>query len=314
MNNTTASQMLPLHTPVKVFLSVVPCLLFLYVNGVMLVALLRKPLLLESSRYVLFAHLLLTDSLQLVVAMLLYIFAAAKVTMLHYMCMFLTLLAIVFVKMSPLNLTIMSLERYVAICFPLRHSEVTTTRRTGVAIGVMWAVVSLDALVQLFVFISLKHTHFTVQVFCSTQSMFMLQSHMTLYSTLTLLYFVLVSMIIIYTYIAVLVTVKSASSKVGCKGAKALKTILLHLLQLCLCLLTTLFNMINSEGVWKSLHGIQAIHVQYILFLSLLIFPKCLSPLIYGLRDDAFRRVFKYYFTFGLKTAVCPLPKSQHLK
>lgn len=285
-----------------------PCLIFLYVNGVMLFALLRKPLLLESSRYLLFGHLLLTDSLQLMVTMLLYVFAVTMVRMISYMCIFFTLIAAITVKMSPLNLAVMSLERYVAIRFPLRHADIATTRSTGVAIAVMWTVASLDSFTQLILFVSLENTSFTVQRFCNRNDIFRQQIYSTVNKAFTVVYFILVSIIIIYTYIAIMFTVKSASSNVR-KDNRAHKTVLLHLFQLCLCLTSTLFNMINSYNLWN-INPATAIHIQYALFLGLIIFPRCLSPLIYGLRDHTFRHVFKYYFIFGFKTTVKPLPQS----
>lgn len=309
MNETTeVTRVMPLQTPVKALLSMLPCLLFLYINGVMLFALLRKPLLLESSRYILFGHLLLTDSLQLLVTMLLYIFAVTMVRMISYACVIVILLAALTVKMSPLILAVMSLERYVAICFPLRHADIATTRRTGMAIAVMWTVASLESFTQLFLFVSLENTSFTLPRFCIRNTVFRLQIYLTLNKAFIITYFVLVSVIIIYTYIAIMITVKSATSNVS-NGSKAHKTVLLHLLQLCLCLTSTLFNMINSSSLWN-INPTMAIHIQYVLFLGLIIFPKCLSPLIYGLRDHTFRQVFKYYFTFGCKTTVMPFLKS----
>ncbi|XP_039682336.1 odorant receptor 131-2-like [Perca fluviatilis] len=145
VNDTALTQDLVMlfQTPVKVLLSILPCLLFLYGNGVMMFSLLRKPLLLESLRYVLFGHLLLTDSLQLLVTMLLYIIAATMVRMISYVCIIVTPFAGITVKMSPLNLAVMCLERYVAICFSLRHADIATTRTTGVAIAFMWTVAHL---------------------------------------------------------------------------------------------------------------------------------------------------------------------------
>ncbi|XP_040907977.1 olfactory receptor 1500-like [Toxotes jaculatrix] len=194
MNETTeVTQVVPHQTPVKALLSILPCLLFLYVNGVMLFALLRKPLLLESSRYILFGHLLFTDSLQLLVTMLLYIFAVTMVRMISYVCIIFTLLAAIVVKMSPLNLAVMSLERYVAICFPLRHADIATTRATGMAIAVMWTAASLDSFTQLFLFVSLENTSFIVPRFCIRNTVFQLQIYSTLNRAFTILYFVLVS-------------------------------------------------------------------------------------------------------------------------
>lgn len=309
MNDTAeVTKAVSYQTPIKALLSVLPCLVFLYINGVMLFTLSRKPLFLESSRYVLFGHLLLSDSLQLLIAILLYIFALTMVRMISYVCVIVTLLAAVTVKISPLNLAVMSLERYVAVCFPLRYAEITTTRRTGMAIAVMWTVASLDSFTQLFLFVSIENASFTLTRFCNRNSVLRLQIYLTLNRAFIAVHFLLVSVIIVYTYIAIMITVKSASSNHN--ASKAHRTVLLHLFQLCLCLVSTLFNMINSHGQWNLNHAM-TIHIQYALFLGLIIFPRCLSPLIYGLRDHTFRYVFKYYFTFGFKTTVRPVCTSK---
>ncbi|XP_053187091.1 odorant receptor 131-2-like [Scomber japonicus] len=303
MNNATeVIQVIPFQKAVRALLSMLPCVFFLYINGVMLFALLKKPLLLETSRYVLFGHLLFTESVQLLVTMLLYLFAFTMVRMVSYVCVTVSLLAGITVKMSPLNLAVMSLERYVAICFPLRHVDIVTTRKTSIAIAVMWTVASLDSLTQMFLFISLESTGFTLQTFCTKKSVFRLKIFTTVNNAFTIVYFVLVGMIIIYTYIAIMFAVKSASGNVR-NASRACRTVLLHLLQLCLCLTSTLFNIINSNNMLPP-------HIQYAFFLGLIVLPKCLSPLIYGLREHALRHVLKYYFTFGIKTTIRPYPKS----
>ncbi|XP_071395685.1 odorant receptor 131-2-like [Centroberyx affinis] len=308
MNETTGVTLLMLfQKPVKAVLSLTPCLLFLYVNGVMLFTLMRKPLFQESSRYILFGHLLLTDSLHLLASMMMYLFAATGVKMISYVCLVVALFAGIIAKIAPLNLAVMSLERYVAICFPLRNAEIATKSRTSVAIAVMWIVSSLDSLTQLFVYVSLENTGFTMRIFCIRYSVLRLEIYTTINKAFTIVYFVLVGVIIIYTYIAIMVTARSASSNVS-TASKAHKTVLMHLLQFCLCLSSTLFHMISSMVHWN-MDPVKAKHVQYVLFVGLIIFPRCLSPLIYGLRDHTFRHVFKYYFTFGLRNPVKPFDK-----
>ncbi|XP_044227502.1 odorant receptor 131-2-like [Thunnus albacares] len=309
MNNTTeVTQVMPFREPVKALLSMLPCLLFLYVNAVMLFALLRKPFLLESSRYILFGHLLIIDTLQLLVTMLLYLFAETMVRMISYVCVTVILLSVVTYTISPINLAVMSLERYVAICFPLRHTDITTNRTTGIAVSVMWILASLDSLTQFFLFISLENTGFILQSFCARNNVFRLKIYSTVYNAFTAINFMLVSLIIIYTYIAIMIVVKSASANVH-EAMKACKTVLLHLFQLCLCLISTLFHMISPNKM-MTINTAMAVTTRYVLFVSLIVFPKCLSPLIYGLRDDTLRHIFRYYFTFGFKVTIKPSPKS----
>ncbi|XP_041865044.1 odorant receptor 131-2-like [Melanotaenia boesemani] len=308
MNVTKVPQLMPLETSAKALMTVMPCLLFLYINSVMVFALLKKPFFMDSPRYVLFGHLLFTDSLQLLLCMMLYLFAVTQVRMITHVCIIVTQFAVVTIKISPLNLAVMSLERYVAICFPLRHSTIATSRTTRIAIAVMWTVASLDSFTQLFLFISLEKTGFTTQGFCIISNVFQLQVYMTVNRAFTIVNFVLVSLIIIYTYVALVVTVRSASFHAR-NANKAHRTVLLHLLQFCLCLVSTLFSMINSASLLNVNPSI-ALHIQYVLFVGLIIFPKCLSPLIYGLRDQTFRCVFIYYFTFGSKSTVESHPRS----
>lgn len=292
----------------KALLCVMPCLLFLYVNAVMMFALLSKPLLLGCPRYILFGHLLLFDSLQLVLAMLLYISALSSIQMNSHVCLILSSCASFAVKMSPLTLAAMSSERYIAICFPLRHADIVTVRMTGVVIAFIWTVGSIDSCTQLFLFVSLQNKSATVPNFCSKNLVLRRQIFSNSRTVVNILCFVLVSVIIAYTYIAVMVTVKSACSHAR-SATKASKTLLLHLIQLLLCLTSTLFNEMNSSNMW-SVNPSLALDIQYALFVAFIIFPKCLSPLIYGLRDNTFQMVFKYYFTFGLECNPKTSPQS----
>ncbi|XP_074528505.1 odorant receptor 131-2-like [Halichoeres trimaculatus] len=301
-DSSTLTQVDLFQRSIRAVLFLLPSLFFFSVNIFMLLALLKKPLLLESSRYILFGHLLFTESLQLFVTNLMYIIAVTRVRMMSYVCVFFTVFATTTVKMSPVNLAVMSLERYVAICFPLRHTEIASARRTGIAIAVMWSVGSLDSLIQLLLFFSLEKTSFSLKSFCYRNRVFRLKIYAILSDAFIILYFVSVSLIIIFTYIAIMITVKSASSNVR-NGSKAHKTVLLHLIQLGLCLTSPFFNMIDSHTGLQASH---AVDIQYALFVSLIIFPKCLSPLIYGLRDQTLRQVIKQYLTFSCKIYLKP--------
>ncbi|KAM8834567.1 odorant receptor 131-2-like isoform 2-T2 [Synchiropus picturatus] len=229
-----------------------PCCFFLYINGVMLLALLRKPVLLESSRYVLFGHLLFTDSLQLLSAMQLYILVVSRVRLIIYGCVVNLLITYFIVKLPPLNLAVMSLER-------------------------------------------MESSTFTLPNFCTRRAVFRLQAYTTISMVFNFSIFVSVSLIIILTYVAIM------SSSVNVRNTKkARRTVLLHFLQLWMCLTSILYPLMLADPQWNSTPTTMGL-IRYGLFLVLIIFPKCLSPLIYGLRDKAFRQVFKYYFTFGLR-------------
>ncbi|XP_036379723.1 odorant receptor 131-2-like [Megalops cyprinoides] len=304
--NTNVTE-LPVNkgVPVKAVLSMTPCFFFFYINLVMLVTLRSKAVFRESSRYILLTNMLFVDSLNLLIFLLLYIFAVGKLYLSRYVCLAVVLTADIIFPISPINLAVMSLERYVAICFPLRHAEIATSRWTGVAIGIIWALGSLNSLTDIFLFVITGSTFASTWRFCTRSLVFHLEVYEVINKTFSGIYFTSVGAIIIYTYIGIVVAARSAASD-KMSANKARKTVLLHLIQLGLYLASFSYDSIIISA-YQYLDRLTALNIQYVAFLGLIIFPRCLSPLVYGLRDQTFWPIFKYYFTFGLRSTVKPV-------
>ncbi|MBN3311213.1 OPRM protein, partial [Amia calva] len=303
LNNTVPQRALELNTGilVKVIFSMTLCLIFLYVNGIMLFTLSIRSTFRETSRYILFAHMLFNDSIQLLTSTLLYIFSSVNLYLLTGVCAVLFLIASITYCNSPLNLAMMALERYIAICFPLRHSKIATPTRTGTAIGVMWFFSSLKDIICILNILVNEPLYFLTSVHCTSNIIFRRKILFDVSTAFTALYFVAVTLIIIYTYVAIMLEARSVSSgKVSV--TKARNTVLLHFFQLALCLTSFLYGVLESLA--SNLDGSVFLTIQYILFIVLIIFPRCLSPLIYGLRDESFRPLVKYYFMFALSNRV----------
>ncbi|XP_035240164.1 odorant receptor 131-2-like [Anguilla anguilla] len=284
-------------------LSVIPVVFFIYVNCIMLFTLNRKAAFQGVSRYILFGHMLFADSLQLLSSMVSYLIAVVKVYMTNGLCVILVLLASLTTRIAPLNLAVMALERYSAICFPLRHAEIATTKWTGVAIGVVWVLGSLNAVIRFFLFVTIGPPFFEVQAYCRKSNSFDSKLHSDIDKVFAIVYFALVGLIIIYTYVAIMVEAKSVSSDKS-KATKAQNTVLLHLIQLGLCLSSFAVGVLNELA--SRLEVDKSRNVMYVIFMLFIILPRCLSPVIYGLRDKMFRPVFVYYFTFGLRNKIKP--------
>ncbi|XP_041751272.1 odorant receptor 131-2-like [Coregonus clupeaformis] len=293
------------------FLSVSPCLLFLYINTVMLYSLKSKPMFRETSRYILFGNLLFADTILLVTSQLLYILAVAGLFVIRYICVVIVLVAIFTSAVSPLNLSVMSLERYVAICYPLRHASIVTPGTTGVVIAVVWILCSLNTIIKLIMLLVLESMPLDqlMQEFCSTSQLFHLKIHNQVDNVFISIVFITVSFIIIYSYIAMMMVAKSASSDKDL-NTKARNTVLLHLIQLGLSLSSTLVPTIVSALKSKAMD--KATQIEYIVFIILIILPRCLSPLIYGLRDQTFRHILVYHLTCGLRCTVQPIKISSY--
>ncbi|KAI5622423.1 odorant receptor, family H, subfamily 132, member 1 isoform X1, partial [Silurus asotus] len=278
----------------KLIFATLMSLFFIYVNAIMFYTLLSKPVFKETPRYILFNHMILNDSIQLFVTALLYILGVAYIKVFMAGCAFTVIVSGATFRNAPLNLALMSLERYVAIRFPLRHAEIATQKRTYIAIGVMWFLGLVQYLIDLFYTILMDPTFLISQKFCTREMLFIKQWQVDLHKGVNIFFFVSVSTIILFTYISILITTRSAIS--SNKDSKAHKTVLLHLIQLSFCLTSFLYSIIAQAAAMASSNSSLFIELQYVTFLLMVILPRCLSPLIYGLRDNAIRPLFIYYF------------------
>ncbi|XP_034149440.1 odorant receptor 131-2-like [Esox lucius] len=235
----------------------------------------------------------------------------AGLFIIRYICVVIVLVANSSDTVSPFNLTVMSIERYVAICYPLRVSSIITPRTTGIVIGILWTfsfLISIIKVIMLLVLESLPLDQ-VMQEFCDESTLFYLEFYNQVDNVLQGFIFITVGFVIIYSYITMTVVAKSASSDKDL-NTKARNTVLLHLIQLGLSLSSTLVP--NIISALKSRDINNASYIEYFLFIILIILPRCLSPMIYGLRDKMFRHILIYHLTCGLRTKVEPQKISKH--
>ncbi|XP_005754646.1 olfactory receptor 7A17-like, partial [Pundamilia nyererei] len=133
-------------------LSTVPSFIFLFLNGTMLFTLRSKLVFRDTPRYILLYNLLFADTVQLAQSQVLFLLSIFRVKLPYPVCVCLSLLANLTTGISPLTLSVMPLERYVAVCYPLRYPAIITIRNTGAAIVVIWIISSLNNLTRLIFF------------------------------------------------------------------------------------------------------------------------------------------------------------------
>ncbi|XP_036379721.1 odorant receptor 131-2-like [Megalops cyprinoides] len=264
----------------------------------MLVALRSKVVFRETSRYILFAHMLFNDTLHLVISMFLYLCNSMYVGMVRIVCGVIILISTSTFTNAPLNLAVMSLERYIAICFPLRHSELSTSSRTHLAMAFIWVLGSANVLIDVFALFFTEPSFFLSPRLCTLEQVIANNWQKSKGTGLNVALFVLVGIILLYTYVAIMMRAHSASTD-RASAQRAMKTVMLHAFQLCLSLMSFLY--VLFEGLMAMLPPAIFIQLRYVNFFVVLLLPRCLSSLIYGLRDEGFRPVFKYYFTCGTK-------------
>ncbi|MFT7818397.1 olfactory receptor 2L2-like [Arapaima gigas] len=274
---------------------------FIYLNSVMFLALRSKSSFCEMSRYILFSQMLVSDSILLVATMLLYSMALVNFTLTKAVCSIFVLVTAVTFNVSPMNLAVMSLERYVAICFPLRHADIATPRRTKISIAVVWLLSSVNFITEILFSVISDPDFFGARVYCARKQLLVAKWQYDMYQGFNGFFFVTVGVTIIYTYGGIVAAARSI------KAQKASRTVLLHLVQLGLCLTSFLYSSIERALATFSSSLINSLH--YLNFLLVLVLPRCLSPLIYGLRDDSIRPIFLHRLRCGprrVKPATAP--------
>ncbi|XP_030639151.1 odorant receptor 131-2-like [Chanos chanos] len=274
---------------------------FIYINCIMLFALWSKPIFHEKPRYILFAHMLLNDSILLCVTSVMYALSLALLNIARAICSLLVLISSCTFQNAPLTLAMMSIERFVAICFPLRHSSIITKKSTSIGLAVIWCLSSLDIVIDLIYVLMSDFGSPAKTIFCTREKIIIAEWQVMKAEVFNVLYFVTVTIIIILTYISIMVTARSVSTNKE-SAKKAQRTVLLHLIQLGLCLASFLYGIIERILALMTVGSTSLfIDLRYLNFLIVLILPRCLSPLIYGLRDDAVRPLFRYYFCYSSK-------------
>ncbi|TKS83405.1 Olfactory receptor 1F12 Hs6M1-35P [Collichthys lucidus] len=279
-----------------------PCCVCLLINGIMLFTLRSKAVFRETSRYILLYNLLFADTIMLALSQLLYIMAACRLITTYPVCGVITLLSILTTEISPLTLVVMCLERYVAVCYPLRHATIITVRNTAGAIVVVWAFSSLNVLIRVLLLLdfpfedldSLQMTEICSLIAVSLGPMSDIYD-----KAYTGFVFVSAGVAVTCSYIGVMVAATSASTDKA-SARKGRNTLLLHLMQLGLSLLSTMYGPI-VVSLSTILPASEIIRITSILYVFFFVLPRCLSSLIYGLRDQTIRPILMYYLSCRLK-------------
>ncbi|XP_043927934.1 odorant receptor 131-2-like [Protopterus annectens] len=194
---------------------------------------------------------------------------------------------------TPLNLATMSLERYIAICFPLRHADLCRVERSRIVIFVNWMLALLPYVMDMYFLLTSKQIIiFSQTVSCSRDALIFTSAQTTIRTLAHTIYFILVGSAILFTYIKIMLESRKVTADKA-SVSKARKTVTLHAVQLGLCLGAFAYPLL--EALLNKLNDWLRENLSYVNFFIFMLIPRFLSPLIYGLRDETLRSYMKRY-------------------
>ncbi|XP_062407974.1 odorant receptor 131-2-like [Sardina pilchardus] len=275
---------------------------FIYVDLFMLYVFLRRPLLRAEARYVLFAQTLFADAVFLLLTDFVVITLHAVLLLPVGFCVPLVIFMDSLTHVSPTIIVAMCLERYVAICMPLRHVSIFTPNRTKVVIALVWFLSFIKSFVDLVIFLSYAAgSYFSQLTLCYYEILLLQDWHMAMRANLYILNYAVVLLVLLFCYASIMHIAQKASGDDRKAASKGQRTLLLHLLQLVLCTLEIICPFVENKIL--EMRDIEVyLIVRYFNFLAFSVLSRATSPLIYGFRDERFYASLKQYAKCGMNS------------
>ncbi|XP_073525099.1 odorant receptor 131-2-like [Phyllobates terribilis] len=268
-----------------VLLTVVGLCFFIYLIVMMLIVFFTNPQLQENARYLLFIYMLVNDAFYVFLAFYLLMAGLYLLYVPVPLCIILYGFTTSVFSVTPYNLVVMALERYIAICYPLRHTELCTTKRANMAFSLIWLLlVVLHGTELAIMFTSV--TNLYRYIICKHETLMVNPIQNVIRTLNFILCFGSVGIVLIFTYVKIMLVARKVSSQ-STLASKAGNTIMLHAFQLLLYMSSLLTNLTQTYLPKK---------IEYLpitTFFILTCAPRFLSPVIYGIRDEELRKHVK---------------------
>ncbi|XP_030633932.1 odorant receptor 131-2-like [Chanos chanos] len=267
---------------------------FIYINILMFLAFCRREAFQSETRYILFAQTVLVDLIFLILTDFVVILSSTLTLLPMGFCIPICIMMEMVTNCTPLTITAMCVERYVAICMPLRHDAISTTNRTMILILVMWILSSFNPLMDVLILIATSSQEYLTQfTYCHYEIMTPEHWHRNMRGIVYICVLVIIILVEVYCFVMITIAAQAASGGNKKSASKGQRTLALHLFQLCLCSIEGICPYIEAFVIEIDIN--LYVTVRLFNFLLFSVVSRSVSPLLYGLKDEKFCTALVYY-------------------
>ncbi|XP_034546070.1 odorant receptor 131-2-like [Notolabrus celidotus] len=265
------------------------------INGVFVYIYFESQVFQRDPRYILFIHLVINDMIMLTFSVVLHVLTYTIRALGFIPCSIIIIILNTTNGNSPMNLAGMAVERYIAVCHPLHHVQICTVQRAHVLIALIWGISLIPSFTNIIILFNTKPLSAILQpVPCYPSFLFNTQHHKVHRLFVQVFGFSFVFLTLVITYLKVFCAAQAVSGSNRDSTRNARNTILLHGVQLLICMLSFISPFVNLHLV--TLWPKKRTTILFNSYLLTNVLPRLLSPLIYGVRDKKFSSHIRLHF------------------